>query len=169
MNRERLNNIFIVCGEGYTFSKFYLKKNSVFLIYVNFPDPWPKRRHQKNRLVNLNFVEEVKRTLKQGKTIFFVTDDKETLKSIKEQIFSSGSFISFFKDPYYVNEIKNYGSSYFDSLWRSKGKKIYYLRFIKKVGTEGFEPPTYWSQTSRANQTALCPEHINFNLKKSFL
>ena len=28
----------------------------------------------------------------------------------------------------------------------------------KKFGAEGFEPPAYWSQTSRASQTALCPE-----------
>ena len=28
----------------------------------------------------------------------------------------------------------------------------------KVIGAEGFEPPTYWSQTSRASQTALCPE-----------
>ncbi len=27
------------------------------------------------------------------------------------------------------------------------------------IGAEGFEPPTYWSQTSRASQTALCPEN----------
>jgi hypothetical protein len=29
---------------------------------------------------------------------------------------------------------------------------------VKTFGAEGFEPPTYWSQTSRASQTALCPE-----------
>ena len=28
----------------------------------------------------------------------------------------------------------------------------------KEFGAEGFEPPAYWSQTSRASQTALCPE-----------
>ncbi len=28
---------------------------------------------------------------------------------------------------------------------------------VKKIGAEGFEPPTYWSQTSRASQAALCP------------
>jgi hypothetical protein len=27
-------------------------------------------------------------------------------------------------------------------------------------GAEGFEPPTYWSQTSRASQTALCPDKL---------
>jgi hypothetical protein len=30
----------------------------------------------------------------------------------------------------------------------------------KVFGAEGFEPPTYWSQTSRASQTALCPEKL---------
>ena len=29
---------------------------------------------------------------------------------------------------------------------------------VKRIGAEGFEPPAYWSQTSRASQTALCPE-----------
>lgn len=29
---------------------------------------------------------------------------------------------------------------------------------IYRIGAEGFEPPTYWSQTSRASQTALCPD-----------
>ncbi len=29
---------------------------------------------------------------------------------------------------------------------------------VKEFGAEGFEPPTYWSQTSRASQTALCPD-----------
>ena len=28
---------------------------------------------------------------------------------------------------------------------------------VKNFGAEGFEPPAYWSQTSRASQTALCP------------
>jgi hypothetical protein len=32
------------------------------------------------------------------------------------------------------------------------------LGMSNEIGAEGFEPPTYWSQTSRASQTALCPE-----------
>jgi hypothetical protein len=32
------------------------------------------------------------------------------------------------------------------------------LEFEEKFGAEGFEPPAYWSQTSRASQTALCPD-----------
>ncbi len=35
------------------------------------------------------------------------------------------------------------------------------MRF-KIFGAEGFEPPTYWSQTSRASQTALCPDSFIF-------
>ncbi len=31
---------------------------------------------------------------------------------------------------------------------------------VHEFGAEGFEPPTYWSQTSRASQTALCPDQL---------
>jgi hypothetical protein len=34
------------------------------------------------------------------------------------------------------------------------------LELLSKIGAEGFEPPAYWSQTSRASQTALCPVKI---------
>ena len=37
-------------------------------------------------------------------------------------------------------------------------------RILKMVGVEGFEPPTFWSQTKRASQTALYPESVSFNI-----
>ncbi len=40
--------------------------------------------------------------------------------------------------------------------FQAAGGKVRLLE--KNFGAEGFEPPTYWSQTSRASQAALCPE-----------
>ena len=47
--RMQLDNLFVVYGEGYVFSRQYLPGASVSEVYVNFPDPWPKRRHAKHR------------------------------------------------------------------------------------------------------------------------
>lgn len=38
------------------------------------------------------------------------------------------------------------------------------LGLANEIGAEGFEPPAYWSQTSRASQTALCPEEGDTNI-----
>jgi tRNA (guanine-N7-)-methyltransferase len=45
-------------------------------------------------------------------------------------------FTSFLPAPYFVTEFAGYGSSYFDQLWREKGKVIRYHQF-KKTGSRG--------------------------------
>jgi tRNA (guanine-N7-)-methyltransferase len=44
-------------------------------IHVYFPDPWPKRRHWKRRLVNAGFTGLVRTTLAVGGVVFLRTDD----------------------------------------------------------------------------------------------
>lgn len=48
---------------------------SLHALHVYFPDPWPKRRHWKRRLVNERFVELAARAVAPGGTFFARTDD----------------------------------------------------------------------------------------------
>lgn len=43
-------------------------------VFILFPDPWPKARHHKRRLVNANFLDELARVLKPGAKVRFATD-----------------------------------------------------------------------------------------------
>jgi tRNA (guanine-N7-)-methyltransferase len=43
-------------------------------VYVNFPDPWFKRRHQKRRVMNVDLVEVLQRKLEPGGELFFQSD-----------------------------------------------------------------------------------------------
>ena len=43
-------------------------------VFVLFPDPWPKARHHKRRLVGTEFIAEAARTLKPGGLLLFATD-----------------------------------------------------------------------------------------------
>ena len=54
-----------------------LKDNSVNRIYLNFSDPWPKKRHFKRRLTNVNFLNEYRRILKSDGLIIFKSDNKD--------------------------------------------------------------------------------------------
>jgi tRNA (guanine-N7-)-methyltransferase len=47
---------------------------SVDRFYVLFPDPWPKTRHKKRRLIQADFVAEAARILKPGAVLRFATD-----------------------------------------------------------------------------------------------
>lgn len=47
---------------------------SLDLCYILFPDPWPKLRHHKRRLIQPDFLDELARTLKPGAELRFATD-----------------------------------------------------------------------------------------------
>lgn len=132
MKNYLLSNLMIVCGEAQVFVKQYIPPLSIDVIYVNFPDPWPKDKHAKNRLFQGPFIADLWKILKNGGEVRVVTDDPVYAFQIKEVFFEHGGFFSHFPSPYYVTEVPDYGSSYFDSLWRSKGKSMHYFHFIKK-------------------------------------
>jgi tRNA (guanine-N7-)-methyltransferase len=134
MKRMGLSNLFILSGEGYNATKLYFPRGSVSGIYVNFPDPWPKQRHIKNRLIQGPFLDEASRILGEGQTLTFVTDDPDYSEWTIEKLNEHRGFESEYPSPYYQTQSEDYGSSYFEELWRDKGKVIRYHRFKKTGG-----------------------------------
>ncbi len=70
-----IDNLMIISGEGLTFSREYLPDSCLDKVYVNFPDPWPKDRHAKHRIIKRPFVEELRRTVKKEGSVTLVTDN----------------------------------------------------------------------------------------------
>ena len=130
--RRGLDNLFIVCGDANIFIRDYLKDVTVDGVYVNFPDPWPKDRHAKNRLFQAPFIADLHRTLKPAAHFTVVTDDAPYGQQLTDVVFQNGGWDAVFPSPYYVNTWEGYGASYFDSLWRDKGREIKYFQFLKK-------------------------------------
>lgn len=126
-----LSNLLAVCGEGYRVTRQYIPPESVQNVYINFPDPWPKQKHAKNRLVQVPFIEEIYRILKPEGILTMVTDDESYSQMMISVLRKFLGFKSLFGEPYYVVDYPNYGASYFEELWRQKGKRIRYHAFCK--------------------------------------
>ncbi len=133
-NNTLIPNLFIVCGEAVTFTSSYVQESSVSEVYVNFPDPWPKEKHAKNRLIQQEFIQAIaKAVVKEGKATF-VTDAAAYSRQMVEQMQQSGEWRSHFPSPYFVSEWDGYGPSYFNDLWTSQGRSIFYHQFINGKG-----------------------------------
>ncbi|MBS0628588.1 MAG: tRNA (guanosine(46)-N7)-methyltransferase TrmB, partial [Verrucomicrobia bacterium] len=126
-----LSNLFVVCGEALTFTKYYLQEGKVDQVFVNFPDPWPKLKHAKHRLLQKPFVQEIKRITKDLGEAILVTDDAPYSQQMIREMTQEGLWSSFFPSPYYVSDWPFYGASYFEELWKSQGRDIYYMKFTK--------------------------------------
>ena len=61
----------------------YMKSNiAIDQIWILFPDPWPKKRHHKRRLINEKFLKKIHRILKTEGKIYIGTDSISYLVSI---------------------------------------------------------------------------------------
>lgn len=132
IKNHNLSNLIVICGEAMAATKAYFKADSINDIYINFPDPWPKKRHIKNRLIQDDFVEEVRRILANARSLTFVTDDAPYSEWFIETLARNPGFTSAHPAPFYLTESSDYGTSYFDELWRSKGKVIRYHSYVKR-------------------------------------
>lgn len=54
----------------------YFSENQVDVLYLNFSDPWPKKRHTRRRLTYKDFLENYKKVLKKDGIIEFKTDNR---------------------------------------------------------------------------------------------
>ncbi len=128
-----IGNLKIICGEAYIASKHYFPASSVQEVYINFPDPWPKRRHAPHRLIQSRFLVELERILLPGGTVTMVTDEPAYSKQIIDLFIKHPAFASYHPAPYFLTEDIEYGSSFFRELWESKGKTIYFHKFTRKA------------------------------------
>jgi tRNA (guanine-N7-)-methyltransferase len=82
--RRGLRNVRFARADGREFIEFFVPRESLTAIHVLFPDPWPKKRHHKRRLVSSEFLAEVERTLRPGGRLWLATDHAEYFEAMQE-------------------------------------------------------------------------------------
>ncbi len=118
-----IENLIIISGEGVTFSREYLSDSCIDAAYVNFPDPWPKDRHAKHRIIQRPFVEELRRTVKREGTVTLVTDNIPYKEQMEYEMQEWPKIEMVHED---------YGSSFFERLWLSHGLEIHHMCYVNR-------------------------------------
>lgn len=126
----QLSNLIVVCGEAESFIDHYVAEDSATEIYINFPDPWPKDRHAKNRIVKEPFITSLSKVCKKGAIATFATDDPSYSLNMISKMNQNQSWKSLLPDPCFITDLPGYGSSYFDEMFRMMGRQIFYMQFI---------------------------------------
>jgi tRNA (guanine-N7-)-methyltransferase len=109
----------------------YLEENSLEMIYIIHPDPWPKRKHFKNRIIQKEFITHLKKILKPKGEIFISTDHKEYAFWIMKQFNERNDFKSFYENGCTHISPKGHIETHFEKIKKQEGYKPFYMRFIK--------------------------------------
>lgn len=115
---------------------------SLTSITVNFPDPWPKERHEKHRLLSSPFFELVSTRLQRGGALFLATDHPEYLDFSRAQAAATGLFrLEEAEPPAAVFETK------YALKWKTMGKPLFYQVFHKEAASDREFPILLRSET----------------------
>ena len=77
LRRHGLDNVRMVHGEAGAFVRQYVVDGALRQVHIYFPDPWPKKRHHKRRLVQAPFLRELHRVLAPGGQVRLATDHED--------------------------------------------------------------------------------------------
>jgi tRNA (guanine-N7-)-methyltransferase len=80
----KIDNVRVLRVESLYAVRFLLPPVSVETFYLLFPDPWPKRRHQRRRIVNEDFLDAINTALVANGALYVATDQLDYFEQIKE-------------------------------------------------------------------------------------
>lgn len=73
--------------------QWMIPAGSLTALHIYFPDPWPKRRHWKRRLINEEFTRITHRALAPGGTVFLRTDEPNYFAQMNEVFAANSGFV----------------------------------------------------------------------------
>lgn len=103
-----------------------LNPESLIAVYINCPDPWPKKRHRSRRLVNRDFLLTLARCLAPGGEFFFSTDFDNYAEDVAEQIRGLTGYRNLLEEEW-VHNLPGYPISKYMQRFLDKGQSIYFL------------------------------------------
>lgn len=85
-NRAKLTNLYFIQAEARLFLEALPAGVTLSDVYVLFPDPWPKLRHRKHRLLQPDFLRAVAAKAEPTARLFFRTDFEPYFKTVADSL-----------------------------------------------------------------------------------
>jgi tRNA (guanine-N7-)-methyltransferase len=134
--KQGLKNLFILRADGRLANQLF-PPESLSGVYVNFPDPWARKRWKKHRILNSEFFSQVHRWLKEDGFFSHKSDHqsyfRDTTELLADSFVSKGLFsIQFQTDDLHASEMVDQSvPTEFEMLFKSKGLPIYFIEIRK--------------------------------------
>lgn len=125
--QNELTNIRVIRGFAeYLGDNF--SENEISKVYINFPNPWPKRKQHKRRLTHPRQLKIYKNIMKNGSIIEFKTDDKPFFIDSLKYFENEGFEIIYKTFDLRLEEKEDNIVTEYEAKWRSQNIPINYLK-----------------------------------------
>lgn len=129
-NKEKISNLQIArFGTDYLLSM--IPENSFHEIIMNFPDPWPKKKHHKNRTVNDEFIAVIHKLLKNDGIFRFSSDHVDYSFQVIDLFNRTELFKNIYHPAHYRTEVNNRIETQFEKHKKREGFTIHHMKYLK--------------------------------------
>ncbi len=130
LRRNRCLNARTIRNEAGFFVKEFVADASLAVLHIYFPDPWPKKRHNKRRLIQEPFVREIERVLTPDGRLQIVTDHLNYFEQIDAVVKASKLKIVEYNRPGAAAEGEFVGTN-FERKYKREGRPFYAVAAVK--------------------------------------
>lgn len=125
VTKRHLTNVRLINHDAFLVLQRMLPAASIDEIHIYFPDPWPRKREQKRRIIRAEVLQEIDRVLVPRGSGIYVTDHREYFEiaaPLIAQFFRAEQRIPSGDDPPRTN---------YEAKYREEGRPIFEVRFWK--------------------------------------
>ena len=126
--RTELSNIRIVDAMAETFVREGLAPGSVDAFWINFPDPWPKARHARRRLVQPAFVALLADRLRPHGAVYVATDSRPYALQIHDCLSGEVRLVNRYASAWRA-DVEGRTPTAYEQAWRAEGRSMHFFAY----------------------------------------
>ena len=131
LEKQGITNVRVLRVEAREFISAHIPENSLAALFINCPDPWPKKRHRKRRLVNSSFMEFAKAYLRPDADFYFATDFEDYGEDVAAFMSLQEGYTNMLAPDLSRHDLEGYHRSKYMLKFMSEGKNIHFVHYRK--------------------------------------
>ena len=135
--RAELANIRLLGAPAQPVVSELLAPETVSCFWINFPDPWPKKRHRERRLLTPAFVHELARRLVPGGELHIATDHADYAAAIDAVLSDEARLENLWAPEPLRRENPGRPFTAYELEWRAKGRPFHFFAYRRPASTPG--------------------------------
>jgi len=131
--KDALRNVRLVHGRGEDALANLFESASLDAVWINFSDPWPKKRHHRRRLVQPALVAAIADRLASGGLLHVATDDVPYAEHIDAVLCGEARLENAFAPARWLPEVPGRMQTAYEREWRAEGRPLHFWAYRKAL------------------------------------
>jgi tRNA (guanine-N7-)-methyltransferase len=129
--RTTLRNVRIAHATAQEVVAETLPDESLACVWINYPDPWPKKRHFKRRLIQPEFARLLAHRLVPGGVLRIATDHPGYAEWIHEVLSATPGLVNSYAPDPFRSDVPGRMATAYELEWRAEGRTLHYFESVR--------------------------------------